>query len=47
MAMIRNVALAVLRLTGHHQITRTLQRIAADRTLILPVLASFPLPNPT
>jgi hypothetical protein len=47
MAMIRNVALAVLGLTGHHEMTRTLQRIAADRTLILPILASFPLPNPT
>jgi predicted transposase YbfD/YdcC len=32
MAMIRNVALAVPRLTGHHEITRTLQRIAADRS---------------
>jgi predicted transposase YbfD/YdcC len=47
MAMIRNVALAVPRLTGHHEITRTLQRIAADRTRILPILATFPLPKPT
>jgi len=47
MAMIRNIALAILRLTGHSQITRTLQRIAADRTRILPILATFPLPNPT
>lgn len=47
MAMIRNLALAVLRLTGHTEITRTLQRIAADRTRILPILATFPLPKPT
>jgi hypothetical protein len=44
MAMIRNLVLAILRLTGHRQITRTLQRNAADRTRILPILASFPLP---
>lgn len=44
MAMIRNLALAILRLTGHRQITRTLQRNAADRTRILPILASFPPP---
>lgn len=44
MATIRNLALAILRLTGHQQITRTLQRIAADRTRILPILANFPLP---
>jgi len=44
MAMIRNLALAILRLTGHDQLTRTLQRIAADRSLILPLLAAFPLP---
>jgi hypothetical protein len=31
-------------MTGHRQITRTLQRNAADRTRILPILASFPLP---
>lgn len=30
MAMIRHLALAVLRLTDHREITRTLQRIAAD-----------------
>jgi predicted transposase YbfD/YdcC len=47
MAMIRNLVLAILRLTGHQQITRTLQRIAADRTRILPILASFPLPAQT
>lgn len=44
MAMIRNLVLATLRLTGHQQITRTRQRIAADRTRILPILANFPLP---
>lgn len=44
MATIRNLVLAILRLTGHQQITRTLQRIAADRTRILPILANFPLP---
>lgn len=44
MAMIRNLALAILRLTGHDQLTRTLQRIAADRSPILPLLATFPLP---
>lgn len=44
MAMIRNLALAILRLTGHQQITRTLQRNAAERTRILPILANFPLP---
>jgi predicted transposase YbfD/YdcC len=44
MATIRNVALAVLRLTGCHQITRTLQHIAADRARLLPILAGFPLP---
>lgn len=46
MAILRNLALAILRLTGHRQITRTLQRIAADRTRILPLLAAFPLPTP-
>jgi predicted transposase YbfD/YdcC len=45
MAILRNLALAILRLTGHRQITRTLQRIAADRTRILPMLAAFPLPT--
>jgi predicted transposase YbfD/YdcC len=45
MAMIRNLALAVLRLTGHREITRTLQRVAADRSRILPILAAFPLPT--
>lgn len=45
MAIIRNLALAILRLTGHREITRTLQRIAADRTRILPMLTAFPLPT--
>lgn len=45
MATLRNLALAILRLTGHQQITRTLQRIAADRTRILPLLTAFPLPT--
>lgn len=47
MATIRNLALAILRLTGHRQITRTLQRVAADRGLLLSILASLPLPAPT
>ena len=47
MAMIRNLALAILRLTGHDQITRTLQRNAADRSRILSLLATFPLPAST
>jgi hypothetical protein len=45
MAILRNLALAILRLTGHRQITRTLQHIAADRSRILPMLAAFPLPT--
>ena len=45
MATLRNLALAILRLTGHRQIIRTLQRITADRRRILPILADFPLPN--
>ncbi len=45
MAIIRNLALAILRLTGHREITRTLQRIAADRTRILLILAVSPLPR--
>lgn len=36
LAMLRNLALAVLRLTGHRQIIRTIQRITADRSRILP-----------
>jgi hypothetical protein len=45
MATLRNLALAILRLTGHRQIIRTLQRITADRTRIPPILAAFPLPT--
>lgn len=45
MAVLRNLALAILRLTGHRQIIRTLQRIAADRSRILPLLTAFPLPT--
>jgi predicted transposase YbfD/YdcC len=45
MAILRNLSLAILRLTGHRQIIRTLQRIAADRTRIMPILAAFPLPT--
>jgi predicted transposase YbfD/YdcC len=45
MATLRNLALAILRLTGHQQITRTLQRIAADRSRILSLLTAFPLPT--
>lgn len=44
MATLRNLGLAILRLTGCHQVTRTLQRIAADRNRLLPILARFPLP---
>lgn len=40
MAMIRNLAIALIRLAGHHQIKRTLEHIAADRTRILPLLAA-------
>lgn len=45
MATIRNIALAILRLSGCRQSTRTLQRIAADHSRLLPILASFPLPT--
>jgi predicted transposase YbfD/YdcC len=44
MATLRNLALAILRLTGCHQIIRTLQHIAADRNRLLPILTRFPLP---
>ncbi|MBV9313769.1 MAG: transposase [Pseudonocardia sp.] len=40
MATLRNLALALLRLAGITQITRTIQRINADRTRILPLLAA-------
>lgn len=32
--------------SSHREITRTLQRIPANRTRILPMLAAFPLPTP-
>lgn len=40
MATLRNLALGLLRLAGITQITRTLQRIAADRTRIFPIIAA-------
>jgi predicted transposase YbfD/YdcC len=40
MAALRNLALGLLRLAGITQITRTLERIAADRTRILPLIAA-------
>ncbi|EWM19117.1 transposase [Kutzneria sp. 744] len=40
MATLRNLALGLLRLAGVTQITRTLQRITADRARILPIIAA-------
>jgi predicted transposase YbfD/YdcC len=40
MATLRNLALGLLRLAGITQITRTLERIAADRTRILPLITA-------
>ena len=40
MATFRNLALGLLRLSGITQIKRTLERIAGDRTRILPILAT-------
>ncbi|MDQ3576524.1 MAG: ISAs1 family transposase [Actinomycetota bacterium] len=40
MATLRNLTLGLLRLAGITQITRTLQRIAADRARILPIIAA-------
>jgi predicted transposase YbfD/YdcC len=40
MATVRNLALGLLRLAGISQITRTLQRIAADRTRIFSVVTA-------
>lgn len=40
MAIFRNLAIGLIRLAGHTQIKRTLERIAADRTRILPLLAA-------
>jgi predicted transposase YbfD/YdcC len=40
MATFRNLAIALIRLSGTSRITQTLERIAADRTRILPLLAA-------
>jgi len=40
MAMLRNLAIGLIRLVGLTQITRTPERIAADRMRILPLLAA-------
>lgn len=40
MAIVRNLALGLLRLAGITEITRTVQRIAADRRLIFPIIAA-------
>ncbi len=40
MAALRNLALGLLRLAGITKIKRTLQRIAADRTRIFPIMAT-------
>jgi predicted transposase YbfD/YdcC len=40
MALFRNLAIGLIRLAGHTQIKRTVERIAADRTRILPLLAA-------
>jgi len=40
MATVRNLALGLLRLAGITEITRTVQRIAADRRLIFPIIAA-------
>lgn len=40
MATVRNLALGLLRLAGISEITRTVQRIAADRRLIFPIIAA-------
>ena len=40
MAMLRNLAIGLIRLAGLPQIKRTLERIAADWMRILPLLAS-------
>jgi hypothetical protein len=40
MALLRNLAISLIRLAGLTQITRTLQRIAANRMQILPLLAA-------
>lgn len=40
MATLRNLALGLMRLAGITQIKRTLERIAADRTRIYPLMAT-------
>ncbi len=40
MATLRNLAIALLRLAGITHITRTLERIAADRTRIIPIITN-------
>jgi predicted transposase YbfD/YdcC len=40
MAVFRNLAIGLIRLSGTRQITRTVERIAADRSRILPLLAA-------
>jgi predicted transposase YbfD/YdcC len=40
MTLFRNLAIGLIPLAGHTQIKRTLKRIAADRTRILPLLAA-------
>jgi predicted transposase YbfD/YdcC len=47
MAILRNLALGLLRLAGITQITRTLQHIAGDRTRILPIIATAITPRTT
>lgn len=40
LVLFRNLAIALIRLSGTSRITQTLQRIAADRSRILPLLAA-------
>jgi predicted transposase YbfD/YdcC len=40
MALFRNLAIGLIRLAGYTQIKRTIERLAADRTRILPLLAA-------
>jgi hypothetical protein len=40
MATLRNLAPGLLRLAGISQINRTLERMAADRTRMLPIMAT-------
>ena len=45
MATLRNLALGLLRLAGITKIKRTLERIAADRTRIFPIIAAATAPT--